>query len=623
MILMVWYNIHIKLLLCKAGDCIDIYETISRMRLERKRIEDIEIRVTYYARVSTLKEEQDSSIEAQVKHFTEMINKNPNWTYVEGYVDRVRGESADNRMQFQQMIQDGYDGKFDLVLTKEVSRFARNTVDSLTYTRELLKHGVGVFFLTDNICTIEQDSELRLTIMSSIAQDEVRKLSERVKFGHRKAIERGHVLGNSRIFGYDLIDNKLVINESEAEMVKLVFETYATGNFGLRYIEDLLWDKGYRNRNGKKIHHNTLSGIITNPKYKGYFCGNKVKIVDYRTKEQKFLPQEEWIMYKDETGETVPAIVSEELWEQANAVFLERSTKVKATERSAKKTSPLSGKIVCGEHQEPFWRSSYSKRIHPNDSVYEWICRRKKRGKACDCPTIALYESELYSILKEVIEQLSSNIDEYTDFALSMYKSESNIDNSEKQIKILEERLSTLEKRKDKLLDLYTDEIITKAEFKERNNVINSSTTEIRTQIEKLKHTNNNNGELVRNLNVIKDIVKSWTSSDEENAREYIDNICSNIIDRIIVYPIDTKTMKLEIRLVFGTIIDKKYNRTVQRSGIMVKRMIPKLRMGNVYYTPENRDTIGELYQFQYITVRKAIRNQPDINITYNVYICI
>ena len=167
----------------------DIYETANRMKNERKTIFDLNIRVTFYARVSTTTEEQENSVENQIAYFTEMIKNNKNWTYVEGYVDRVRGESAANRVNFMQMIEDGKSGKFDLILTKEVSRFARNTIDSLTYTRDLLRAGVGVFFQNDNICTIDTDSELRLTIMSSIAADEVRKLSERVRWGHKRAIE--------------------------------------------------------------------------------------------------------------------------------------------------------------------------------------------------------------------------------------------------------------------------------------------------------------------------------------------------------------------------------------------------------------------------------------------------
>lgn len=601
----------------------DIYEVINRMKLERKRIEDISMRVTYYARVSTMREEQDSSIEAQVTHFTEMINKNPNWTYVDGYVDRVRGESADNRTQFQQMIQDGYDGKFDLILTKEVSRFARNTIDSLTYTRELLKHGVGVFFLTDNICTVEQDSELRLTIMSSIAQDEVRKLSERVKFGHKKSIESGHVLGNSRIFGYDKINSRLVINEYEAEMVRIIFETYATGEHGLRYIEDLLWDKGYRNLNGKKIHHNTLSGIIQNPKYKGYYCGNKVKVVDYRTKEQKFLPEDEWIMYKDETGEIVPAIVSEELWQQANDVFLERSLKVKATDRSAKKTSPLSGKIICGEHTEPFWRTSYSRNLHPNDPIYEWICRTKKRGKACDCPTIAIYENELYEILSKLIVELSKNIDRYLDDFIEKCKDISNSEHLSSKIASLEKQIATLEKKKNKLFDLYADDIIDKMEFKTRNAEIQKDIKALQREITQLQKESNGSHDVFKSLNTIRRIVKESHAENAQLDQNYINDACDTLIDCIVVHAIDCKTMKLEIRLKFGISYETDYSRLVQSSGHIFKKMMPKRRTRNTYYTPNNTNIISEIPIFDYVTVRAALRNQNGIILLYKVYLCL
>ena len=210
----------------------NIYDVANQMKIERKTIFDLNIKVTFYARVSTTRDEQENSIENQITFFTNMILENPNWTYVDGYVDRIRGESADNRVEFMKMIDDGKAGKFDLVLTKEVSRFARNTIDSLTYTRELLRAGVGVFFQNDNICTIETDSELRLTIMSSIAADEVRKLSERVKWGHKRAIESGRVAGNSRIFGYDKDNCKLKINEYEAGMIRLIFELYSTGDYG-------------------------------------------------------------------------------------------------------------------------------------------------------------------------------------------------------------------------------------------------------------------------------------------------------------------------------------------------------------------------------------------------------
>lgn len=607
----------------------DIYETINQMRIERKRIEDITMRVTYYARVSTMREEQDSSIDAQISHFTNMINNNPNWEYVDGYVDRVRGENADNRLQFQQMIDDGFNGKFDLILTKEVSRFARNTVDSLTYTRDLLKHGVGVFFLTDNICTIEQDSELRLTIMSSIAQDEVRKLSERVKFGHKKSIESGHVLGNSRIFGYDKKDSKLTINEREAEMVRLIFETYATGEYGLKYIEDLLWDKGYRNLNGNKIHHNTISGIIQNPKYKGYYCGNKVKIIDYRTKAQKFLPENEWITYKDTSGEIVPAIVSEELWNQANAIFIERSQKVKAVGRSAKKTSLLSGKIICGEHNEPFWRTSYSEQLHKDHSIYQWKCRTKKRGKSCDCPTIAIYENELYAILGQLIVELSGNIDQYISEFMELYHSSIKDNQTEAKIKNLEKEIKTLKKKQEKLLDLYTDDMITKTEFQQMNTSLKTTLTELNQKISALENNRQDNIEIGKNLLQIKNMLTSIANSTEDGVvpvnlqKDYIDDICYDLIDSITVYSINKTSMKLDIRLKLGGTFTTNYVRPVRSSGHIFKKMCPELRTKNKYYIPSSKAKICEKYSFEVSYIRKTIKHHSEQKILYKIYIAI
>ena len=247
------------------------------------------------------------------------------------------------------MIEDAKNGKFDLIITKEISRFARNTLDSLQYTRELLNWGVGVFFQNDNIKTFDGDSELRLTIMSSIAQDELRKLSSRIKFGHQQAIKSNIVLGNSRIFGYKKSGKHLVIDEAQAPFIRDLFRLYATGNYSMKQLEELFYEQGYRNYNGNKIAHTTMFGIISNPKYKGYYVGNKVKIIDMFTKKQQFLPPEEWVMFKDETGLIVPALVSEEVWDRANEVLARRSLDVKKRQGISNHANLLTGKLYC-EH---------------------------------------------------------------------------------------------------------------------------------------------------------------------------------------------------------------------------------------------------------------------------------
>lgn len=243
------------------------------------------------------------------------------------------------------------------------------------YTRELYRLGVGIFFQNDNINTLDEDSELRLTIMSSIAQDELRKLSSRIKFGHRQAIKSNVVLGNSRILGYVKKDKKLVIDESQAPLVRELYEKYATGDYSLKQMEEIFYQEGYRNYNGNKIAHTTLSEVISNPKYKGYYVGHKVQIVDMFTKKQKFLPPDEWVMFKDETGEIVPAIVSEELWNKANAILKERSDDVKKRHGVCNHANLLTGKLFCTECGVAYYRRASIDKGGDKNSY--WSCSNK------------------------------------------------------------------------------------------------------------------------------------------------------------------------------------------------------------------------------------------------------
>ena len=555
----------------------DIYEIANRMKLERKSIFDIPLRVTFYARVSSKTDEQLNSIANQIQHFKEFINAAENWSFVDGYIDEVRGESAENRENFMRMIEDGKNGAFDLIITKEVSRFARNTIDSLSYTRDLLRAGVGVFFQSDNICTIDVDSELRLTIMSSIAQDEVRKLSERVKFGHRRSIENGTVLGNSRIYGYDKLDGKLVINETEAEMVRLIFDLYSTGDYSSRAIERILYDKGYRNRNNSSIHHNTINGIIVNPKYKGFYCGNKVKIVDYRTKEQKFLPQSEWKMYKDDTGKTVPQIVDEQIWEKANEILSERSDIIKNREHSIKGQSCFTGKLWCMGHDKPYWRTSYSHRLHKGENIYQWICSVKKAKGTDSCTSIPIYESELYKLLKVYFISISGKIENYVDEYIDIYKNTDTGADIQSKILKLQAEQTKINTRKEKLLELYIDGQITKDEFGKRNDAYNVQISEINEEVQSLESNRNFNKEYLVQLKKIKEyFLKSFNPDMTVNSMsdKQLDEIAKILIDRIEITPIDKNSMKLRIVLKIGSFNDLPYKRGGRRSGQISKKMI-------------------------------------------------
>ena len=436
-----------------------------RSQLKTKSIYDIPLRVTFYARVSSETDEQLNSLDNQIAYYEDFIKKNRSWTFVPGYVDEgLSGISTKKRKHFNEMISDAKDGAFDLIITKEISRFARNTLDSLQFTRELLGWGVGVFFQNDNINTLDEDAELRLTIMSSIAQDELRKLSSRVKFGHQQAIKSNVVLGNSRIFGYKKEDGRLVIDETQAPMVRDLFRLYATGEYSMKQLETLFYKQGYRNYNGNKIAHNTLSGILSNPKYKGYYVGNKVRVIDMFTKKQKFLPQEEWVMFKDETGKIVPAIVSEELWDKANEVLTRRSLDVKARRSVCNHANLLTGKLFCAHCAAAYYRRESKSKDGTVNS--KWVCSNKINNGADACPSFPIYEDEIKPILFEVFSETRVDVEALLDSYVEMFSSMESDTETAKQIEIQKRIIELAEQKKNKLLELVTTGIITTANFK-------------------------------------------------------------------------------------------------------------------------------------------------------------
>ena len=218
-----------------------LYEIRNKLSMGMS-LSNIRLRVTDYARVSTESENQKKSLNNQIEHFDDYIKQNKNWIYVPGYVDDgISGTSDIKRNNFMQMIEDAKKGKFDLIVTKEISRFSRNTLDSIKYTRLLLSYGVFVLFVNDNINTALPDSELRLTIMASMAQDEIRRLSQRVKFGMNRAIKRGEILGNNKLYGYvkDKNSGNLLIVNNEAIIVKKIYELYVLKKLSLAKIVNI------------------------------------------------------------------------------------------------------------------------------------------------------------------------------------------------------------------------------------------------------------------------------------------------------------------------------------------------------------------------------------------------
>ena len=235
-----------------------------------------------YARVSTEHEEQLSALENQKDWYKPILEQHPEWDIVEMYVDEgVTGTSAKKRKNFMRMIADAERGKFDLILTREVSRFARNTVDTLQYTRSLKAKGVEVYFINDNIKTFDGDGELRLTIMATLAQDESRKTSVRVKAGQQTSMENGVIYGNGNILGYDRVGKEMVINPEQAKTVRMIYDWYLAGE-GIRSIQFKLEQAGRLTAMGKTTWHMTnISKILKNTFYCGIITYHKQWTPDY------------------------------------------------------------------------------------------------------------------------------------------------------------------------------------------------------------------------------------------------------------------------------------------------------------------------------------------------------
>ena len=524
-----------------------------------KTIYDLPLRVTYYARVSTDKDEQTHSLKAQISYYEDFIRSIPSWSFVSGYIDEgLSGTNASKRESFMQMIQDAKLGKFDFIITKEISRFSRNTLDSIGYTQELLRNGVGVFFQSDNINTLMPDAELRLTIMSSIAQDEVRKISERVKFGFKRSIEKGVVLGNNSIWGYKKDNGKLVIEEKEAQIVREIFDLYANGGLGVRLICEELTRRGYANSKGNPFSFTTVRNIIANPKYKGYYCGGKTTKLDYRMSERKLLDEADWVQYKDE--ENVPPIVSEELWEKANRILAGRSQKMASEDRTSYNNKyTYSGKIMCMEHGVPYYRALYR---YKSGNKEVWQCKNfTERGKAgCESPTI--YTAELDTILKECYNTIIQEKSAIIHKLVKIYSTIADGSSIKADIAKVETEINGILAKKDKLLDLAINSRLSDDEFEQRNNAFNAEIDKLKIQREDMLAQEETNREMTQSVETLRQMIASELDFDQG----FNNQIADALLDRVEVYKTDEKNC-IDLKIFFKVLPDVEQYRITRRRG--------------------------------------------------------
>ncbi len=519
----------------------------AREELRRgKTIYDMHLKVAYYGRVSTDKDDQLNSLENQQHYFEDMIKENPNWLFIHGYIDEgISGTAVKNRESFLKMIEDASLGKIDLILTKEISRFSRNTVDSIKYTEYLLKQGVIVYFLSDNLNTIQEDAEFRLTIMSSMAQDEVRKLSERVKFGINRMIKDRKLIGGN-LTGYYKKDGRYEINPNEAPIIKYLFTTYASGSLGLKKIGEELANMGYFNSKGEPYSQTTLAKLLTNPRYKGFYTAKLTEVEDYKTHKKKKIPKEEQIIEKDKR---IPAIVSEELWDKANDLH-ERRKKLPSrhilNSEDHIKNYKYSAKLYCKDCNSIFIRNGGSNRsANPT-----WSCKTYRTEGISKCQSPIIKESYLDKIFTDLFTDFIKHKKDYLSQVLSEYKNIIKNNSNEIDAEEISQKIDQITKQKDKLLDLSLKGMIDDFEFKKRNDKFNIDLQNLQNQLQNLKSDSMEAEKLQQKLNTIENCLSS-----KLDIRENLPYLVNLLIDKVIVEKVnnDRKHIRLAIYFDFNT----------------------------------------------------------------------
>ena len=274
--------------------------------------------VVFYGRVSTEHEAQLAALENQMQWYEDQAKYHPNWTVLKSYIDRgITGTQAKKRPAFMEMLNDAKYHKFDLIVTREVCRFARNTVDTLVITRQLKEIGVEVYFVEDNIWTMDNDGELRLTIMATLAQEESRKTSERVRAGQKISRDNGVLYGNGNILGYDRLGDTYVINEDQAETVRIIYDLYLKGNGFNKIVNELVRLKRKDSSGLVRWDATKVSRILHNATYKGY--QGYYKSYKNNHLDQKTIVNRDEDTYLYVKGRFTP-IISEEVWDKCKAL---------------------------------------------------------------------------------------------------------------------------------------------------------------------------------------------------------------------------------------------------------------------------------------------------------------
>ena len=468
--------------------------------------------VVIYARVSTEHEAQISALENQLDWYKPLLDYHPEWTLVERYVDEgITGTSAEKRPEFMRMMEDAKKHKFDLILTREVSRFARNTVDTLQYTRMLKEHGVEVYFINDGIKTFDGDGELRLTIMATLAQDESRKTSIRVKSGQQTSMDNGVYYGNGNILGYDRVEeilpdkSKLVefrINPEQAKTVRLIFDMYLDG-CGLTKIKDELERRGYKTSQGMDNWHATvISHVLKNTFYCGILTYHKEYVPDYL--KQKKVKNYGELELTQVQGTHEPIVTVEE-FERVQRIMAQKRTECKnlnvgPRSKGKKPRTTVWGKLLICECGHTFNTRRWNRADRQPGNAYQCYSSvrtgsyesRKKKGLPLEgiCRSPMIPEWRLQMMANLIFRQYLSEKDKVLALANSILEAHigdtEEVENTEAIIASKRSELERLNRRMDNYIEMRADGDLSREQFRTRCAELEPKIQQLQQEIESL-----------------------------------------------------------------------------------------------------------------------------------------
>ncbi len=471
------------------------------------------MKIAAYARVSTEKESQVESFEKQIEFFNEFTKKN-NYELYKLYADEgISGKQIKHRKQFQQMMQDAKAKKFDKVVVKDVSRFARNTVDLLQSIRELKSYGIEVDFL-NNGEIMEGGSEFILTILGAMAQQESANMSKRVKFGKDITAKKGRV--PNIVFGYDKIPDErytLKINEEEAKIVKEIFESYVYKGIGTTKIAWDLNDRGIRTKKTKsKWVQTSIVRMLKNPIYIGRVTNKKSEVTDFITGTRKDLPEEEWITVE----RPEMRIISDELFNRAQGILAQRSKEFKLNNKREKTEYVFSTLIYC-KHCGYSFRRIRRKYTEDGKEYIRWVCSGRNSMGINHCPnTTVIDEEELINAIKEYLKSIISNKKNFMKAVEKEFEKITKLrENNERSEENLLKEIERATAKKQKYMEMFQNEVINIQELKKYTNPLNEDIARLERELKlitsQIKEKDVLEKELSKTISTVDDILNNKT----------------------------------------------------------------------------------------------------------------